>query len=208
MPLDQVNFDSVLNLVYQECREQEIPMLGPEKAQFLAELIGSIRPNLVVECGTAIGYSGLWIARELKKANKGKLITIELDPDRAQQAKSNFEQAGVGDFVEQRVGNAEYILSTLAPSLTVDLIHFDNEFDNYYSCFRAVERNLVDGSILLADNVGIGADQMEDYLNLVRSDFVSRTEWFEVDLPWIKQDAMELSTYRSGLIKNSVSPSD
>ena len=100
MPLDQVNFDSVLDLVYQECREQEIPMLGPEKAQFLAELIGSIRPNLVVECGTAIGYSGLWIARELKKANKGKLITIELDPDRAQQAKSNFEQAGVGDLVE------------------------------------------------------------------------------------------------------------
>ena len=39
MPLDQVNFDSVLDLVYQECREQEIPMLGPEKAQFLAELI-------------------------------------------------------------------------------------------------------------------------------------------------------------------------
>ena len=134
----------------------------------------------------SIGYSGLWIARELKKANKGKLITIELGPDRAQQAKSNFEQAGVGDLVEQRVGNAEYILSALDPSLTVDLIHFDNEFDNYYSCFRVVERNLVDGSILLADNVGIGADRMEDYLNLVRSNFVSRTEWFEVDLPWVK----------------------
>ena len=40
---------------------------------------------MVVECGTAIGYSGLWIARELKAAGRGKLITIEIDEDRSGQ---------------------------------------------------------------------------------------------------------------------------
>jgi predicted O-methyltransferase YrrM len=41
-------------------------MAGPEKARRLAELVWQKRPKRVVECGTGIGYSGLWIARDLK----------------------------------------------------------------------------------------------------------------------------------------------
>jgi hypothetical protein len=65
-----------------------------------------------------------------------------------------------------------------------------------------------DGAILLADNVGIGANQMVDYLDFVRSNFESQTEWFEIDLPWVKQDAMEISIYQSRPIKDSSLPND
>ena len=203
-----VTFDQVLDSVYQQCREQSIPMLGQEKAQFMAELVRSAQPNLVIECGTAIGYSGLWIAQELRQANKGRLITIELCADRARQAKLNFKRAGLEDLIEQYVGNAECVLNDLNSGLSVDFVHIDNEFDNYYSCFRAVESNLTDGAILLADNVGIGANQMVDYLDFVRSNFESQTEWFEIDLPWVKQDAMEVSIYQSRSIKDSSLPND
>ena len=110
-------------------------MLGQEKAEFMATLVREARPNLVVECGTAIGYSGLWIARELQRAGKGSLITIELNPDRADQARSNFTRAGVADLVEVRVGEAEQILDTLDSGVAVDFSHIDNEFNNYYPCF-------------------------------------------------------------------------
>ena len=54
-------FDQVLQEVDQRCREQGIPMLGSEKAEFLANLVQKAEPTLIVECGTAIGYSGLWM---------------------------------------------------------------------------------------------------------------------------------------------------
>ena len=72
-------FDQVLQEVDERCREQHIPMLGSEKAEFLADLVQKAEPNLIVECGTAIGYSGLWMVNVLKSVGEGRLITVEID---------------------------------------------------------------------------------------------------------------------------------
>ena len=45
--------------------------------------------------------------------------------------------------------------------------------------------------------MGIGQEEMLDYLEFVRANFETRTEWFDIDLPWVKKDAMEVSVYRS-----------
>ena len=37
---------------------------------------------------------------------------------------------------------------------------------------------------------------MKDYLNAVRSKYQSRTEWFKIDLPWGKRDAMEITVIK------------
>ena len=79
-------FDQVLQEVDERCREQHIPMLGHEKAEFLADLVQKAGPSLIVECGTAIGYSGLWMVAVLKSAGKGRLITVEIDTERAHDA--------------------------------------------------------------------------------------------------------------------------
>ena len=192
-----MSFNQVLQSVSQQCRDQGIPMLGQEKAEFMATLVRESRPDLVVECGTAIGYSGLWIARELQRAGKGNLITIELNPDRADQARTNFTWAGVAELVEVRVAEAEQILDNLDSGVTVDFAHIDNEFNNYYPCFRAIEPNLAEEAILLADNVSIGETEMFDYLEFVRANFETHTQWFDINLPWVKKDAMEVSIYRS-----------
>ncbi len=34
---------------------------------------------------------------------------------------------------------------------------------------------------------------MKDYLEVVRTKYKSRTEWFDIDLPWGKRDAMEIT---------------
>ena len=52
-------FDQVLQGVDERCREKHIPMLGNEKAEFIVDLVEKAEPSLIVECGTAIGYSGL-----------------------------------------------------------------------------------------------------------------------------------------------------
>ena len=187
-------FDQVLQEVDERCREQHIPMLGSEKAEFLADLVQKAGPNLIVECGTAIGYSGLWMVAALKSAGRGRLITVEIDTGRAHEAQENFRRANVKDLIDSRIGDAAEVLETIREP--VDFLLLDNNYSNYFPCFRAIESQLTDGATVVTDNVGIGAAGMADYLNHVRSHYESRTHWFETDLPWVKRDAMEVTIYR------------
>ena len=193
-------FDQVLDEVDKRCREEGIPMLGPEKAEFLTALVDKAQPPLIVECGTAIGYSGLWMLEKLKAAGKGRLITVEIEPDRARDAQAHFNRAGFGALVDSRTGNAIDVLQTISDP--VDFLLLDNNFSNYFPCFRAIEPRLVDRATVIADNVGIGADSMADYLEHVRSRYDCQTRWFDTELPWVKRDAMEVTIYRK-IVRNT-----
>ncbi len=182
---------AIIDELDKECRRRPVFMLGPEKATRLAELVRQKKPEVVVECGTAIGYSGLWIARELKQMGRGKLITIEIDPQRAQEAQRNFHRAGVAEYVTVRVGDARVVARELAGP--VDFVLLDCGYENYYPVFVALEPKLRPGAVVVADNVGLGAGAMGDYLKRVRSKYRSRTESFEVNLPWARRDAMEVT---------------
>ncbi|MBW3623710.1 MAG: class I SAM-dependent methyltransferase [Armatimonadetes bacterium] len=187
-------WDEVMAEVEQACRERGVPMLGREKAEVLARLVAERQPKLVVECGTAIGYSGLWITRQLRENGRGRLITLELDPQRAEEARVNFERAGVADLVEQQVGDAKETIRQVKGE--VDFLLLDNNYENYLPCFLGIRDRLVDGARIVADNVGIGEGEMKEYLDLVRREYPSETVWFDVDLPWLTRDAMEVTVYR------------
>jgi predicted O-methyltransferase YrrM len=70
-----------------------VPIVHWETGRFLAALCRSLDP-VVLEVGTAIGYSTLHMAEQLVD---GRVITLEMDADRARQARSFWERAGVGD---------------------------------------------------------------------------------------------------------------
>lgn len=182
---------AVIDRVDRECREQSIPMIGRVKAVRLAELVRQAKPKVVVECGTAAGYSGLWIARELKALGAGKLVTIEIDAARAKEAEANFRAAGLAGVIEVKVGDARRVCKELKGP--IDFLFLDCGYSNYMPCLEAARDKLSPGAAVVADNAGIGAAGMEDYLKDVRAKYQSRTEWFDLDLPWAKRDAMEIS---------------
>jgi predicted O-methyltransferase YrrM len=184
----------VIAEVDAECRRREIKMLGPQKAARLAELVREVKPGLVVEVGTAIGYSGLWIADALRGLGRGRLITLEIEPDRAAQAGQNFKRASLEHLITQYVGDARKEIKKVAGP--VDLLFLDGGFENYYPCLMNVREQLSPNALLVADNAGIGAAEMADYLEYVRRNYDSHTEWFETDLPWNPKDAMEMSFVR------------
>ena len=187
----------VIDKVDQQCRDRTVYMIGPEKAKRLAEFVREKKPQLVVECGTAIGYSGLWIGRELRALGQGKLITIEIDETRAAEAKQNFDKAGLSEWIEIRVGDARELVKNVEGP--VDFLFIDCNFENYDPCFTGIESKLAKDAVVVADNVGIGATSMADFLKRVRSKYRSQTEWFDLDLPWEKRDAMEIT--RLGTVK-------
>lgn len=168
--------DQVIKEVEEQCREERVPMLGPDKAKLLSSCIEKAKPSRIVECGTAIGYSGLWICRVLKSLGTGKLITVEIEDANAQRARANFERAGVADLVNSRIGDAAEVLKTIEEP--VDFLFLDNNKDGYFACFKAIESRLTNPATIVADNVS-RVEQMADYLEHVRSNYESETHWFE-----------------------------
>src|SRR5438874_416791 len=130
-------------------------MLGPQKAARLCELIREAKPQVVVEVGTAIGYSGLWIAGTLEQLGRGRLATFELDPERAAEAGRNFERAGLTHLITQYRGDARELVGEVPGP--IDLLFLDGGFTNYYPCLMSCRRQLRVGALLVADNAGIGA---------------------------------------------------
>src|SRR5262245_22830892 len=132
--------EEMIRTVDAECRRLRIPMLGPQKATRLCELIRDVRPKLIVEVGTAIGYSGLWIAGTLRQLGQGRLLTFELDPERAAEAGRNFRRAGVDTLITQRIGDAREKLGEVTEP--IDLLFLDGGFENYYPCLKMCEKQL------------------------------------------------------------------
>ena len=185
--------DQVIKEVEEQCREERVPMLGPDKAKLLASCVEKAKPSLIVECGTAIGYSGLWILRVLKTLGTGRLITVEIEEANAQRARAHFEKAGVSDLVDSRIGDAAEVLKTIQDP--VDFLFLDNNKDGYYPCFQAIESQLTNPATLVADNVG-RPEPMAAYLEHVRSHYDSKTHWFESRRRPGRRDGMEVSIYR------------
>src|SRR5467141_1233776 len=76
----------------EELAERErVPIVHWETGRMLAALCRAMDP-VVLEVGTAIGYSTLHMAEQLER---GRVVTLERDPERAAQARDFLSRAGV-----------------------------------------------------------------------------------------------------------------
>ena len=102
-----------------------VPIVHWETGRFLGVLCHTLDP-VVLEVGTAIGYSTLHMAEQLRD---GRVITLELREDRASQARDFFERAGVADRVELLEGDARETIQTVEGP--IDLLFVDAAKDEY-----------------------------------------------------------------------------
>ncbi len=128
--------------------------VSADVGRLLMILTSTTRAGLAIEVGTLGGYSGIWIARGLRRG--GRLITIESEPLHAAFAREQFERAGVADRVELRAGPALEVLGELARELapgSVDVVFLDADKSEYADYWLALRPLITTGGFLLADNV-------------------------------------------------------
>jgi predicted O-methyltransferase YrrM len=73
-----------------------------EVLEFLATLVTTIKPRLVVETGSFLGVSTEWIAKGLERNGFGKVISCEFDPVVYARAKERLEASPLKPFIELR----------------------------------------------------------------------------------------------------------
>jgi predicted O-methyltransferase YrrM len=116
----------------------------------LHDLIVKNRFRRAVEIGTSTGHSAIWIARGLAKTG-GKLVTIEVDPDRHRTALANFREAGVEAYVDARLADAHEMVPRLEGP--IDFVFSDADKDWYTKYFEALWPEIVPGGCFTAHNV-------------------------------------------------------
>ena len=73
-----------------------------EVLEFLRTLVTTIKPQLVVETGTFMGVSTLWIAEAMRMNGFGRIITCEYDPKVYETAKEKFAASEFNDLIDLR----------------------------------------------------------------------------------------------------------
>jgi predicted O-methyltransferase YrrM len=143
--------DPVLERIERELEQDNVPAIGPMVGQLLCLLLRIRGAGDVLELGTAVGYSAIWLARGCS----GRVVTLETDAARAARARANLAAAGLSDRVEVREEDALRYLETV--SQRVDCVFNDllNSFPDARTVERCFELSLVrlnPGGLLLADN--------------------------------------------------------
>jgi predicted O-methyltransferase YrrM len=142
----------VLLEIERACKERGLEPVPPEVGAFLAFLVKTCRRKHVLEIGTCLGYSAIWIARSLP--SDGLIETIEVDRELAANAEKNFEKAGVSGRIRILRGPALGILPTLKRDY--DLVFIDALKKEYPEYLEHSLRLLKKGGVVVADDVLLG----------------------------------------------------
>lgn len=124
--------------------------VGRHVAQFLNNLVKDARAITVLEIGTSYGFSTVWLA-EAARSVDGKLISLELDPNKVDYARKMIKKADLENFVDFRVGDA--LESIKAMTETIDLVLLDLWKDLYIPCLELFHPKLSSQAIIVADNM-------------------------------------------------------
>lgn len=137
-------------------------------AEFIYNLIVDSNAQNVIEVGTSNGYSGIWIAKALKRTG-GKLTTIEFYDKRLDIAKENFSICGVAEIIEPKKGDAATILEHLPQDYKCDIAFIDANKAQYIKFFELIDPHLNPGGYILADNVISHAPKVQTFLEAINN---------------------------------------
>jgi predicted O-methyltransferase YrrM len=141
--------DTVLLDIARSGEKAELPLVDAEVGALLRVLAIGVNATRILEIGTAIGYSGIWLAGALPRG--GMLLTMEVDPERASLARDNFARAGLADRTRVIVGDAALTLAKVAGPF--DLIFQDGDKRQYVPMLDRLVAILRPRGLLVTDNV-------------------------------------------------------
>jgi len=150
--------------------EDSAMLSGFYQGRVLSMLSYMIRPQVILEIGTYLGYSALCLAEGL--ADDGKVITLDIQEDTNAVARSFVEKTEYRRRIEFILAPALDIIPNLTE--TLDLVFIDADKPNYSNYYNLVFDKLRPGGFIIADNVlwsGRVRDEEKDENTQALSDF-------------------------------------
>jgi predicted O-methyltransferase YrrM len=147
--------DFALEAALESSKAAGLPTINvsPTEGKLLHMLARIQGARKILELGTLGGYSTIWLARALPA--EGRLISLEIDPKRAEVARANIARAELANTVEIRVGPAADSLQKLLIEGRgpFDLIFIDADKQGYAEYLQWSLKLSRPGTLIVADNV-------------------------------------------------------
>jgi predicted O-methyltransferase YrrM len=180
--------------------EQVLPMLKhlpyrhggmnvpAEDGRLLYDIIRQKGYQRGLEIGTSNGYSALWLGLAFKQTG-GRLITIEIEPRRAREAKENFQHAGLDDIIDSRINDALKEIPGLEGPF--DFVFIDAWKPDYMKYLELILPKMKRGGVITAHNVTSQGGSMRDFLDEIRQNpklntTIDRTSRAGVSISYVK----------------------
>jgi len=143
------------DLLQKITRETQAKVLMPRmisghlQGKLLELFVKMKQPKTILEIGTYTGYSAICMARGLGR--EGRLITLDINDELENMVRGFFDESGLSDQIDYKLGNALDIIPTLPGPF--DLVFIDADKINYLNYYDLVIDKVTSGGIILADNV-------------------------------------------------------
>ncbi len=148
-----------LEKIKKKALEDKVPIIMDDTLEVVAKILTEIKPNKILEIGTAVGYSAICFSEYLQE--NGKIDTIERDTERVKEARENIKKAEVEDKINIYEGDAVEILPALNDEY--DVVFIDAAKGKYPFFLNQALRMIKQGGVIIADNVLYKGYVMSDY---------------------------------------------
>ena len=140
----------------REAGDLKVMRTAPDQAALLGLLARAIGAQRALEIGTFTGYGSISIARALSA--DGKLVTCDVSEQWTEIARRYWDEAGLGDRIELRLGPAIDTLRALPENEPFDFVYIDADKASYPDYYEECVRLTRTGALIGLDNVLYGGD--------------------------------------------------
>ena len=150
--------------------KNHIYIMKPQVERLMAVLMSVLRPESILEVGTAIGYSSMYMLNYAGK--KSTVTTIERDEEVLLQAKENIKERGLHDRIHCIFGDATEVLENLTKKY--DFIFIDAAKGQYRDHFEKSLKLIKSGGVILTDDVLYFGMTASDEFAVKKHDTITR----------------------------------
>lgn len=139
-----------LNELKIKAIENNVPIIQDEALRKIEKILEEVKPNTILEIGTAVGYSALCFSKYLRGENS-KIITVELKERLVIEARENIKNISDENNIKVVHSDAEEFMKSL--NETFDVVFIDAAKGQYMKYLEEALRLTKEGSYIIADNI-------------------------------------------------------
>ena len=173
-----------LGEIYEDAEKRGVPVIRRNTKELLRLLILIAAPKRILEVGTAVGYSALFMDSVMRNVNGNnetgyvhkdscEIVTIELDEARADEAEANFDECLGGERnIKLLRGDAYEVMKSMTAEEygVFDMVFIDAAKAQYGNYLEEAMRLTRKGSVIICDNILAGGEILESHFLVEKRD--------------------------------------
>lgn len=133
-----------------------VPVILPDTEALILNLLRIMKPERILEIGTAVGYSASCFA----SVCDADITTVEVNEETARIARANIDRLGLSDRIDVLCGDGEEIVNNL--DVQYDFVFIDAAKSHYKRFWDAALKHRSKGAVIVSDNVLFKARVVSD----------------------------------------------